>query len=157
MALLWGLAALCFALDRAAKILANLYLSYGMSYELIRGVLRLELTRKTGMAQGALSGYPALIIVLPVLAVAAGAVALRRYQTTAFTRVAAALILGGFLGNLVDRLCYGYVLDMIFFPFLPFFVCNVADVAITFGVGLMAVSLIFRPDDWRRRDAKGGS
>lgn len=154
MALFWVLAAFCFTLDRAAKLLANAYLRYGESQEALFGLVRLELTRNDGMALGILSGYPALIVLLPVAAVIAGAFALRKYQKTNFTAAAAALIVGGFLGNIVDRLCYGYVLDMLFFPFLPFFVCNIADVAITLGVALMAYSLLFRPKDWRRADAE---
>lgn len=157
MWLFWGLTAGCFAVDRVAKLLASANLEAGMSYVVLGGLMRLELTRNTGMALGVLAGYQALIIALPVIAVLAGALALRRYRLTRFTRIASALIMGGFLGNLFDRLIYGYVLDMIFFPFLPFFVCNVADVAITIGVAMMAVSLIFRPNDWRIRDAKPNS
>jgi len=38
---------------------------------------------------------------------------------------------------------------MIYFPFLPWFVCNVADIAICAGVALLAGSLLFRPQDWK--------
>lgn len=58
-------------------------------------------------------------------------------------------MLGGFLGNFLERLWHGWVLDMIYFPFLPWFVCNVADIAICAGVALLAGSLLFRPQDWK--------
>lgn len=73
---------------------------------------------------------------------------MRHYRMTPFTRTACGLILGGFLGNFIQRLISGYVLDMIYFPWLPFFVCNVADICICFGVALLAFSLLLRPQDW---------
>lgn len=152
--LLWFTAGV-FALDRAAKLLSLSYLEYGVPLNVLPGLLRLNLTNNTGMALGLLSGQSFLIVLLPILAVGAGALALRRYKLTRFTAIAAGLIVGGFLGNLVDRLFFGFVLDMIYLPFLPFFVCNVADIAITFGVAMMAASLLFRPNDWRLRDGAG--
>ena len=40
---------------------------------------------------------------------------------------------------------------MIYFPFLPWFVCNVADIAISAGVAMLAASLLLRPGDWQER------
>ncbi|WP_437563986.1 signal peptidase II [Sorangium sp. So ce542] len=54
------------------------------------------------------------------------------------------LVLGGALGNLVDRIRYGYVIDFIQVRFTPTFVWptfNVADIAIVVGVGLMAIDM----------------
>jgi len=64
---------------------------------------------------------------------------------------ALALVLGGAIGNLIDRIAYGYVIDFIAWhiedKYWPTF--NIADVAISVGVGLMAIELIFgyRPDE----------
>ncbi len=52
--------------------------------------------------------------------------------------VSAALIVGGALGNLVDRLTYGYVIDYIDLGFWPVF--NLADIALTIGVVILLVS-----------------
>ena len=60
-----------------------------------------------------------------------------------------ALILGGALGNLADRLIRGYVPDMIETLFISFPIFNVADICITVGCALVMVSLLFRPGDWR--------
>ena len=68
--------------------------------------------------------------------------------------MACGLILGGFLGNYLERLLQGYVVDMIYFPFMPWFVCNVADAAVCFGVALLMFSLLLRPQDWREKNAK---
>jgi len=61
------------------------------------------------------------------------------------------LMLGGAVGNMIDRLFTGYVVDMIEVLFIDFAIFNVADAALTVGCLLMAWSLIFRPDDWSEK------
>jgi len=76
---------------------------------------------------------------------------MRRYRITRFTAVACGLVMGGFIGNFGERILHGYVLDMIYFPWLPWFVCNAADIFICFGVALLAFSLLMRPQDWQEK------
>ena len=94
---------------------------------------------------------------LPLLAVGAGVLMLRKYRLSRFVLAAIGLILGGFLGNFLDRVLFGYVVDMLYFPWLPFFICNPADIAITAGAALIGVSLLFRPNDWQTRHAEGAA
>lgn len=58
--------------------------------------------------------------------------------------LAYALILGGAIGNLIDRGCYGYVVDFIDFHWWPVF--NLADSAITIGITLLALSILLGKD-----------
>ena len=155
MTVLWVLAALTVAADRAAKWIAQGAMAYGQHIVALGGVLELRLTHNTGMALGLLSGYTAAGIVLPLLAVAAGVLILRKFRLSKFILAAAGLILGGFIGNFLDRVLLGYVVDMIYFPWLPFFICNVADIAITAGAVLTGISLLFRPGDWQARGTEG--
>jgi signal peptidase II len=148
MTLFWVVAALTFADDRIAKLAAQAALALGGRVVLWPAVLELRLTRNTGIALGFFSGVPLVITVLPLLAMVIGWLLLRRYRATRFVLAAAALVTGGFLGNFADRLWYGYVLDMIYFPWMPWYICNAADIAITAGVALLAVSLLLRPNDW---------
>ena len=53
---------------------------------------------------------------LPLLAVGVGVLALRRFRLSKFMLTAAGLIAGGFFGNFLDRVLFGYVVDMIYFP-----------------------------------------
>ncbi|HNW86354.1 MAG TPA: signal peptidase II [Candidatus Limiplasma sp.] len=147
--LVWIMAATVFVLDRAAKIFSLANLPGGAHTVLLPGVLELRLMHNQGLALGLLSGYTLLNLILPVVVVIVGWLALRRYRTTRFTRAAVGLVIGGFLGNLFDRLSMGFVTDMIYFPWMPWYICNLADIAICVGVALLAFSLLFRARDWQ--------
>ena len=62
--------------------------------------------------------------------------------------IASALIIGGGIGNLIDRIYYGFVIDYLSFSFFPP-VCNFADYCITIGVFLLAVYLLFFTDSFK--------
>ncbi len=114
-------------------------------------LLELRLTQNTGMALGLFSENAVAGIVLPLAAIVCGWLLMRRYYITRFTAVACGMIMGGFIGNFAERIVHGYVLDMIYFPWLPWFVCNVADLFICFGVAALAFSLLLRPQDWQEK------
>ncbi len=120
---------------------------------LIEGVLNLTHVRNTGVAFGLFAGDgaglgPPLLSALGLAALVVVGVYFRR--TPAGDRLlltALALILGGAVGNLLDRLASGAVTD-----FIDFFIgsyhwhtFNLADSAITVGIGLMAVDFLRRP------------
>lgn len=128
----------------AARLLGDGCVSLGWLVEL-------RITHNTGMALGIFQGNRLAGLLLPAAVIVSGWLLLRRYRTTGFTQAAYGLILGGFLGNFGERLWRGAVLDMIYFPFLPWFVCNVADIAISAGVVMLAASLLLRPGDWQER------
>lgn len=147
----WGILAAVAALDRAAKLWAGAALKAGENLVAIAGVLEMRYTQNTGMALGFLSGQWLASLALPVAAVVVWVLLGRRYQPTPYKGAASALMLGGFAGNFLDRLLFGYVVDMIYFPWLPWFVCNVADIAISAGVAMLVLSLLLRPGDWREK------
>ena len=151
MAAFWLTAVAVLMVDRVAKLATLSAFTLGEHIAFWPGVLEWRVIRNEGMALGLLSGQYIASLVLPVLVVLVGWLIMRRYCQTLYTRVAAGLVVGGFLGNLLDRLLMGFVLDMIYFPWMPWYVCNLADIAICFGVALLAVSLLFRPRDWRLR------
>lgn len=139
--------------DLGSKHLAS-RLPMGSDVGVVPGLLTLRLTHNDGIALGMMSGNKIALLVLPVVIVLVGGLMLRKYRPNSYVHLCCGLILGGFLGNYAERLLHGYVVDMLYFPFLPWFVCNVADIAVCFGVALLAFSLLFRPQDWREKDAK---
>lgn len=134
------------ATDQFSKlwIQANLPFQHSL-FEI--GFFRITHIHNSGAAFGLFQGYPfALAIVSSVGAALLLTYALVVYRRYPFldnlpNRVAIGLILGGTVGNLIDRLRLGYVIDFIAFNFWPAF--NVADSAVTVGAILFACSILF--------------
>ena len=152
MMLFWTAALASLGLDVLVKLLAARFLQEQTIR--IGWLAEFRLTHNTGMAFGMLADQAAAGVLLPLAVIFCGWLLMRRYRSTRFTRVACGLVVGGFMGNFVQRIAQGYVLDMIYFPWLPFFVCNAADICICFGVALLAFSLIWRPQDWEESVTK---
>lgn len=142
-AALVGLALGLFGCDEATKSLAKVSLERGGSVDIVRGAVELRYVENTDIAfntfqRVGLERSPLLLAGLAVVAI----VACISFGLTvrAWTgRAAIALIVGGALGNLVDRLARGYVIDFIHIQGWPVF--NVADVAVCVGIPLLALSL----------------
>ena len=95
--------------------------------------------------------YRAIVIFfVSLLLLAACFFLLRKTRPTGLAPVALSMIAGGALGNMIDRLLHGYVIDM--FPFFGWFVFNVADVGVVAGAVLCGWSLLFRPQDWSAKE-----
>ena len=147
--LFWLVSLGAFLLDAISKLLADKLLqgqtvSFGW-------ITQFKLAHNPGMALGIFAKVPVVGILLPLVAIICGWLMMRRYRITRFIAIACGMVMGGFAGNFIERILHGYVLDMIYFPWLPFFVCNVADIFICFGVVLLAYSLLLRPKDWQEK------
>jgi signal peptidase II len=132
----WGRVALVaagvVALDQATKALVRAAIERGDRIAVLPGV-DLVHTRNTGVAFGALSGGGAVVTVV----IAVALVALLAYFATHVGRplfwLPTGMLLGGALGNVIDRARDGGVTDFVQLP-LGFPAFNVADMSITFGV-----------------------
>jgi len=126
------LAALVIAVDRITKHIVRGHIGYLQSRTVIPGVLRLVHYTNTGVAFDFLSGAGPVVIVVEGLALLALIVYFARHPTRRGLWIPTGLLVGGALGNLLDRLLNGSVTDFIKFPHWPAF--NVADISITLGV-----------------------
>ena len=142
------IALVVLVLDQLSKLAAQ---RLTQAVALVPGVLGLRYAENTGMAFGLLAGRPWLLGLLSGAVIIIGLAALRRYQLGMVASVAAMLMLGGAVGNMLDRLFRGYVIDMFEVLFMEFAVFNVADAALTLGCGLMIISLMLIPKDWSKK------
>src|SRR5262249_45281713 len=137
-------------LDRWTKVLIQNRFTLNESVPIIDGFFDITYVKNTGVAFGIFSSIssPAKSVLLSLFTACAVVVvvaySVRSPARKRLLQVALALILGGALGNLYDRLAYGYVVD-----FLEFYVgnyhwpsFNVADSAISTGVALLAIEII---------------
>ena len=117
--------------DRITKHLVVTGITVGDQHRLVPGV-NLVHVRNSGVAFGFFSGGGALVLVLTLAALGALVVYFVLRPTRRGLWVPTGLLVGGAVGNLIDRLVNGPVTDFIKLPLWPAF--NVADMAITFGV-----------------------
>ena len=144
----YWIAAVVVIIDQLTKWLCT---RLSGSVTLIPRVLALTYTENTGMAFSLFSGRAWLLGVVSVVCILLGWLVLRRYKLGTLSRVAAMLMLGGAVGNMIDRFFRGYVVDMFEALFVEFAIFNVADAALTVGTALMAISLLFCPKEWQDR------
>lgn len=126
-------------LDQVTKAIIRATIDRGDQVEIF-SFLHLVNTRNDGIAFGGLGGSW-LVIVLVLVALVGIVVVFDRNATRRWAWLPAGLLLGGALGNVIDRVFEGSVTDFIKFPHWPQF--NVADIAVTLGV----ISLIFVLDE----------
>jgi len=137
-----SLSALIIVLDQASKLWITSHFAYGESLTVL-SVFDLVLAHNTGAAFSFLSDAGGmqrwLFSVIAVVASVWIVWLLRRHSAQTLFALALSLILGGALGNLIDRIAYGYVVDFLSFHwdehYFPAF--NLADSAITCGAFLM--------------------
>lgn len=130
--------------DRLSKILAAKYLADGGAIIVIPYLLGLRYLENTGMAFSMLSGKTVFLAVVTAVAllVMAYFIFIKKYGQP-FERFCFILIFAGGVGNLIDRVFQGYVIDYFEFLFMDFAIFNVADVYVCTGVGLYALYVIY--------------
>ena len=137
----WALAAFILLSDRLSKILVSSYLQPGEYITTPGDFFRIALVHNTGAAFGILKGHTSVFAIISAIAVFSITLFLIYEHNRLFLRdTGLSLILGGVLGNLFDRLRFGYVIDFLDFRVWPVF--NIADSAITIGVFLIALEYL---------------
>jgi signal peptidase II len=136
------------ALDQLTKALVRDNLAFGERRDLIAGV-DLVHVRNSGVAFGFFEGGGAVLVVGTALALLALVIFFATHTGRRLVWLPTGLLLGGAVGNLIDRARDGSVTDFVKFPHFPAF--NVADMAITFGV----LALIYVLEGPPRRRADG--
>jgi signal peptidase II len=136
--------AIVIALDQVSKALVRGNIAQGESDSLVPGVVDLVHVRNDGVAFGVFAGGAAIVTVV----IAAALAALLAYFATHLDKplvwLPTGMLLGGAIGNIIDRVRDGAVTDFIKLPAWPAF--NVADMSITFGV-LVLLYVVERPRD----------
>ena len=142
--------------DQVSKSLIQIFLAESEKVSVIGDLLYFRLVYNVGGAMGTSIGPPWVYLILTVVAL----IIIARYVITVphagwHVKTALAMIFGGAVGNLIDRIVYGKVIDFIDmdFPDIPFlyiyrwFTYNLADAAITIGLLVFIVGVLFRKKD----------
>jgi len=142
-ALLLGIAAFAVVLDQWTKRLATEHLASAPPVRLVGELVQLTYTRNSGIAFGLLAGRKFPLYIFSIIAAfAVLALFVRHAKLSVARHVSLALILGGAIGNLIDRVTTGEVVDFILLAWRghEFPVFNFADMAVTAGVAIFALA-----------------
>lgn len=128
--------------DRLTKILVVKNLPLSESRPVIRGYFHLTLVHNRGAAFGILKNHLYLFVLTSVIAIVLIFLDLykHRHKNISLYNLSLVFILSGAIGNLIDRLYFGYVIDFLDFRIWPVF--NIADSAITVGAVLLGWNII---------------
>jgi signal peptidase II len=118
-------------------------MSPGETKPLLGDFVDLTYVRNNGAAFSILQDHRILLIALPALLIAVGLVYVTRHRKdrSNFMLTSLSLVIAGGLGNLIDRVMTGYVIDFIDFRFWPVF--NFADICVTVGCVLLCIYVVF--------------
>lgn len=139
-----GIASIIFALDQVTKFLVVKYIpeefgSWSFSPALAK-IFKFTFITNTGAAFGMFPQLGGVFMVVAIVVVVSIVIFYRHLPIGNFwIRVSLGLQLGGALGNLVDRITRGYVVDFVDIGFWPIF--NLADLSIVLGVTILAYYL----------------
>jgi signal peptidase II len=143
------IAAAIVALDQWTKKLVVTRMELGQSIPLIPDVFHLTSHRNMGAAFGILQNQRWLFVVITIAVVIGILVSLVRIgKRQPRVSLALSLVLGGAIGNFIDRVSTGQVVDFLDFTLINFPIFNVADMAITIGVALLLLDVLL---EGRRR------
>ena len=149
------LLAACIAGDQLLKYWVVRHLEIGQSAAFLPGLVRLTRLHNTGAAWGSFSGSTALLTaVTAVLLVAVAWLVLKKVIRHPLGLCAAMLVLGGGIGNMIDRICRGYVVDMFDLEFMSYPIFNLADCFVVVGVILGAVYYLWFYDKYDKKEPK---
>ncbi len=135
------------AADQALKYWTVSHLAVGQSAPLLPGIMRLTRLHNYGAAWSSLSGRTALLIaVTAALLVGVFVLLVRRIVRHPLGVAGCLLILGGGIGNIIDRIAHGYVVDMFDLELFTYPIFNLADCFVVVGAILGGVYYLFLYD-----------
>jgi signal peptidase II len=131
--------------DQYTKLAVQQDFFLGQSVPVLAGIFNLTYVQNTGGAFGIMRNSTNLFIVISIVVILFIIYFLiKEEKKDVYVQVIFSLVLGGAISNLIDRLRLGYVVDFIDFQVWPVF--NIADAAITIGMVLLLIRIIFKKE-----------
>ena len=138
------LLAVCIGGDQLLKWWVTSHLDVGQSAPLLPGIVRLTRLHNTGAAWSSFSGKTGLLAAVTIVLMAAVVyLVVKKIVRHPLGLTAAMLVLGGGAGNMIDRLCRGYVVDMFDLQLFSYPVFNLADCCVVVGAILGGIYYLF--------------
>jgi len=130
-------------IDQITKAIVTANMEVGDTVPVIEDVFHFTYIRNEGAAFGMLSEHRWVFMTLSVVAIIAIGIYLFKFcKESLFTKIGLSLIIGGGIGNMIDRISLKYVVDMIDCRFIDFYVFNFADCCVCVGAGMVILGFI---------------
>ena len=130
-------------IDQITKAIVTSNMEVGETIPVIEDVFHFTYVRNEGAAFGMLAEHRWVFMSLSVIAIAAIGIYLFKFcKETLFTKIGLALVVGGGIGNMIDRITLKYVVDMIDCRFIDFYVFNFADSCVCVGAGMVILGFL---------------
>lgn len=137
-----GLILVILLVDFYTKYIVRNDVRFIKGVPIIPNLLSLIYVKNEGAAFSMLSGYRIALIIISSLAIILGIYAITRlYRNNKIIFLAVSMVIAGGIGNLIDRIFFGFVTDMISLSFFPP-VFNVADISVTLGCIILIIYII---------------
>ncbi len=137
------------AIDILTKISAENSLKAIETIPIIQDIFHLTYVENRGIAFGMFSGGRVYFVIISLIILALLAVVLLKTpkeSRTVWLKMATAFIYGGAIGNMVERIFKGYVVDFLDFRIIDFPVFNVADIAVCVGAAMLIIHFLIAED-----------
>lgn len=129
-------------LDQVSKVFMQNFLEYGNSVAILDGVFHLTYVENRGAAFGLFENMQVFFIIVAVIVTVVGLVYIHKSETSKLAKISICLIIAGAIGNLIDRVKMGYVVDFFDFRFIWNYVFNIADIFVVIGTLLLCIYLL---------------
>lgn len=148
---------LAVALDQISKYFVVSNMALYDSISVVPGFFRFTYIENKGAAFGMLADHRWVFLVISTIAIVAFVFYIVKYRPKdLLLRISAAFIVGGGIGNMIDRCLRGSVVDFIDVEFIEFYIFNVADMFVCVGCGLMMLYLLLAEvKEQRKKKAEG--
>ncbi|POH09527.1 signal peptidase II [Fructilactobacillus sanfranciscensis] len=128
--------------DQLIKFQTRVNIKLGQEIKIIPKILSFTYLQNTGAAWSFMEGNSIFFLLVAIFAILVFIYLLYKCRNEYFISLGIALMLTGTVGNLIDRIKFGFVTDMIKIDFINFPIFNIADMCLTFGVIILLFSLL---------------
>ncbi|MBQ6631586.1 MAG: signal peptidase II, partial [Romboutsia sp.] len=137
---------LLIGIDQVSKILALKYLKNIGSIPIIQDMFHLTYVENRGAAFGMFQNNQIIFVIIALIASIFGLYYLHKKKVHMIGRVGIILIIAGAIGNLIDRVRLGFVVDYFDFRIIWEYVFNIADIFVVLGTILLCIYILFYED-----------
>ena len=132
------------ALDQVAKFIVRKFLIGAGSVSFVKYVMDFVYVENRGAAFGIMQDTRWFLVAITFVVLAALLIyVIKNKSKTPLFLIASSLIFAGGIGNLIDRIAFGYVTDFLHFLFIDFPCFNIADICVCVGGALMVIYILF--------------